>query len=291
MESYGRCVRKNESPTQEASGANVFTCFNQEQQTLLAGTLKVILRSICRSETLLVAVGNSEKLYGIQFGWGFNSTLSALASARCWDHALALLRDMQGGGNLLGEPAKWHWRRSIQSLQSSNTRSGSIKVMPAMGYKKHANFSSWILNWHWFCYIACPAGRADPNVVSYNTAISACADGEGEWEHAIQLLKQMQRCQVEPDCWRVVMRHGDLAWGIDLYIENASRQWLVFWGATFVWFRWWSSNNALFWGERNPNQEFGCFVWPVLVLWNCTMNLWHLLALHQWTYIPGYTSQ
>ena len=28
---------------------------------------------------------------------GFNSTLSALAAARCWDHALALLQSMRGG--------------------------------------------------------------------------------------------------------------------------------------------------------------------------------------------------
>jgi len=91
--------------------------------------------------------------------------------------------------------------------------------------KKHANFPldskltylTLVLLYH-------IADRADPNVVSYNTAISACADGEGEWEHAIQLLKQMQQCQVEPDCWRVAMR-GDLAWGIALYIQNASRHW------------------------------------------------------------------
>ena len=152
-------------------------------------------------------IWKSEKLYGIHFGWGFNSTLSALASARCWDHALALLRDMQGGvgKKIHPKPAKLKYKKWQHQSHASN---GEQKNRANFPLDSKLTYLTLILLYH-------IAGRADPNVVSYNTAISACADGEGEWEHAIQLLKQMQRCQVEPDCWRVAMR-GDLAWGMAL---------------------------------------------------------------------------
>jgi len=41
-------------------------------------------------------------------------------------------------------------------------------------------------------------GRLDPNVVSYNAAVSACEKGQ-QWEMALSLMGQMRRSRVDPD--------------------------------------------------------------------------------------------
>ena len=41
-------------------------------------------------------------------------------------------------------------------------------------------------------------GGINPDVISFNTAISACANG-GQWEKALNLLQELMNRGIEPD--------------------------------------------------------------------------------------------
>eukprot|EP00966_Prymnesium_polylepis_P201568 4670544-Prymnesium_polylepis.1 len=42
------------------------------------------------------------------------------------------------------------------------------------------------------------SARIEPNVITYNAAISACESG-GQWERALRLLVDMRQARVKPD--------------------------------------------------------------------------------------------
>ncbi|CAK8987842.1 unnamed protein product [Durusdinium trenchii] len=127
----------------------------------------------------------------------FNACLAVCQAAAQWEVALEVCKgrglDLVGLNTLLAAFAGGsEWQRSLHYLARQGldviSFNSALSALAAARCWDHA--------------LALLESMQDPmpNVVSYNTAISSCADGEGEeWWHALALFVKMKSAHLVPD--------------------------------------------------------------------------------------------
>ncbi|CAL1131919.1 unnamed protein product [Cladocopium goreaui] len=131
----------------------------------------------------------------------FNAVLAVCEAAAQWERALQLCTgagkttstDLVGFNTLISACARGsEWQQCLRLLSSRQS--------DVIGFNSTLSALAAARCWDHALALLQTMRDPLPNVVSYNTTISACADCEGEeWEHAMGLLTQMQLDNLQPD--------------------------------------------------------------------------------------------